>query len=414
MKKLLFVIIAVFMMTVPAYAMEEDINLLENEGEADFPYLEELLDKLADADVIAKTEDGYDLDKNETVDVSVDGSEVTVLESNSIEEKAIIEIPDSVKESMNEEYDECPDSLRFRINECKVTFYPRNGENDFSVYVTRGQSVARPEDPTDSKYAFMGWTTNDTLEEDVDFSRKINLDEEFYAKWAIPFSVCSYDNSEQEPCQGGKFRMKHEDGWDDRPSYGGNNYMLSEVDYSTIELKAYPDNGYDFVGWYYGRYIGGDSQACEPYINDANLITTDPELELDFYEDAIVCPVFKKANLINFVDIGTIWTDLDASKEIPFTGEVNPNEEGLDEFIEISDEIWTDEDGNEISKKEPKKPIGGMEYYHTIKVKAKGNYKFAPEFRFIFGGHEFDWSEAEDMIEFDNKDKEITDRKSVV
>ncbi|MDO4533694.1 MAG: hypothetical protein Q4C36_08230 [Coriobacteriia bacterium] len=105
------------------------------------------------------------------------------------------------------------------------------------------------------------------------------------------------------------------------------------------------------------------------------------------------------------MDVRNVWTRLDPVNEVPFTAEVNPGIEGLDEIVEISNEEWTDTDNNVISKEVPGVPQLGMEYSYTLELRAKGEYEFDPDnlFRFVYGGAEYDNA----RIEIDDKDNKI-------
>lgn len=49
--------------------------------------------------------------------------------------------------------------------------------------VDKGDKVNRPEDPTDDEWKFMGWYSDEALENEFDFSSKIKKDTTIYAKW---------------------------------------------------------------------------------------------------------------------------------------------------------------------------------------------------------------------------------------
>ena len=111
-------------------------------------------------------------------------------------------------------------------------------------------------------------------------------------------------------------------------------------------------------------------------------------------------------NKITYVDVGNVWIWLDPINEVPFTAEVKPDEDGLANIVEISNEEWTDTDNNVISKENPGVPQLGMEYSYTLKLRAKRGYEFDPVnlFRFVYGGSEY----PNARIEIDEKDNNKT------
>ena len=226
-----------------------------------------------------------------------------------------------------------------------------------------------------------------------------------YARWNDPsLSVQSYDMSNAARGVGGQFQVS---GKYISPhySYGCNNFTLRMGD--EISVTAYPDNGYKFVGWYSGKYLrtdeaGNPSQGVAPYLTNDNLIISDRTYSFTVSDNKFICPVFKEAPLVNFVDVGNIWTLLDPVNEVPFTAEVNSDVEGLIDIVEISNEWWEDADHNVISPVNPGVPRPGVEYSHTLELHAKGEYEFDPDnlFRFVYGGTEHE----EALMEVDDTD----------
>ena len=93
---------------------------------------------------------------------------------------------------------------------------------------------------------------------------------------------------------GGKLSVTHPLAMDDY-SYGGSNYTLPE---NNITLKAKPDKGFIFKGWYKGEYIGVDgnhTQVSRPLdVEDPdNLLSTDKEYTFYLDEHSVICPVFE-------------------------------------------------------------------------------------------------------------------------
>lgn len=98
--------------------------------------------------------------------------------------------------------------------------------------------------------------------------------------------------------------------------------------------------------------------------------------------------------VINLVDIGNVWTQLSPDSAVPFTAEMNPNEPGLTDQMELIDEIWTQtDDANSVislskGKNNPK-PMVGKTYSYSAVVKAKAGYVFGDSFQFIYGGSRY-------------------------
>lgn len=98
---------------------------------------------------------------------------------------------------------------------------------------------------------------------------------------------------------------------------------------------------------------------------------------------------------INLVDVGNVWTQLDGNNVVPFTAEINPNQPGLTEQMELVDEIWTQTDNTASvislskNKNNPVKPITGKTYAYSIVVKAKDGYVFGDNFEFIYSGNHY-------------------------
>ena len=88
---------------------------------------------------------------------------------------------------------------------------------------------------------------------------------------------------------------------------------------------------------------------------------------------------------IKLVDIGNIWIWLTPTDVMAFTTEINPNEPGLADQMEIMEETWTS--GTTVIKKSaPTKGIVGKTYSYSITLKAKDGYVFDDDFTFIYGG----------------------------
>ena len=284
-----------------------------------------------------------------------------------------------------------------------VTFDTRGGSAVGPQTVPDGEKAARPDDPVkgDPGWAyFEGWYYDEALTRPFDFNTPILCDMTLYAGWYYGLSVGTYNKTKgQSDHACGKFGVYNAD-WDYwENDYAGNcNFTRRE---GTTTLKAYPNNGYRFAGWYEGKYVGDDDQDMEPVdLNDpATLLCTTPEYSFTLSAYTCVIPVFEEAPVVNFVDIGTVWTDLDPVHEVPFTAEINPNEEGLADFIEIKDEKWTCGE-SVISKSAPGVAAAGNTYSYSVVINARGDNVFDPDngFRFVFGGTEYAFETL--MVEF--------------
>ena len=64
---------------------------------------------------------------------------------------------------------------------CKISF--TNIDDEFSVEISKGGYVKKPENPEKDGYAFLGWYQND---EKYNFNSKVNEDITLVAKWGEP------------------------------------------------------------------------------------------------------------------------------------------------------------------------------------------------------------------------------------
>ena len=88
---------------------------------------------------------------------------------------------------------------------------------------------------------------------------------------------------------------------------------------------------------------------------------------------------------IKLVDIGNVWIWLTSTDVMAFTTEINPNEPGLTDQMEILEETWIS--GTSVIKKSASaKGIDGKTYSYSITLKAKNGYVFDDDFTFIYGG----------------------------
>lgn len=88
---------------------------------------------------------------------------------------------------------------------------------------------------------------------------------------------------------------------------------------------------------------------------------------------------------IRLIDLGNVWTALTVTDVVPFTTEINPNEPGLTDQMEIYEETWSS-GTSVITKSVPAKCVAGNTYSYSITLKAKDGYVFDEECDFIYGG----------------------------
>ncbi len=120
----------------------------------------------------------------------------------------------------------------------------------------------------------------------------------------------------------------------------------------------------------------------------------------------------KEEQVITKVDVGNIWKELDSTKPVAFTGEVNPNSECADQMT-LTEEFWLQTDkiqsddpsAGMIISSNPSYPIAGQQYTYGVTLTAKDGYFFSGGFAYhgeggglvICEGHDFgssnlDWS----------------------
>ncbi len=112
------------------------------------------------------------------------------------------------------------------------------------------------------------------------------------------------------------------------------------------------------------------------------------------------------------VDIGNVWINLDNIHEATFTGEINPNEDGLTDLIELSDEIWTGSKGTVIRRSDDHKGKFTTDetFSYSAVINAKGDNVFDPDvgFRFVYGGTEYSKDNISVIYSSDNKSVTIS------
>ena len=92
-------------------------------------------------------------------------------------------------------------------------------------------------------------------------------------------------------------------------------------------------------------------------------------------------------NEITTVDIGNVWKNLDATKPVAFTAEVNPNNSECTGKMEITEEQWIpfSEDAPVIKSTDSNapNPKAGVDYLYSVTLQAKEGYVFSSAFNEI-------------------------------
>lgn len=111
----------------------------------------------------------------------------------------------------------------------------------------------------------------------------------------------------------------------------------------------------------------------------------------------------KEEQVITKVDIGNIWKELDSTKPVAFTGEVNPNSDCANQMT-LTEEFWysadkfADEPGyDRITSSNPRNPIAGQKYTYGVTLTAKDGYFFHAAFGYHGEGGATLICEAHDM-----------------
>ena len=92
-------------------------------------------------------------------------------------------------------------------------------------------------------------------------------------------------------------------------------------------------------------------------------------------------------NEITTVDIGNVWKNLDATKPVAFTAEVNPNNSECTGKMEIAEEQWIPDDdavnASAIKSTDVNAPTpqAGVCYWYSVTLTASENYIFSDSFR---------------------------------
>ena len=129
--------------------------------------------------------------------------------------------------------------------------------------------------------------------------------------------------------------------------------------------------------------------------SDTNLEIKEMSTELRIYSPySIDLPAASTDEVITTVDIGNVWKNLDSTKPVAFTAEVNPNNSACSGKVEIVEEAWEKSTYGEStpitdvikSTDTPRNPIAGGEYWYSIVLRAKEGYVFSDNVTFICEG----------------------------
>lgn len=115
-----------------------------------------------------------------------------------------------------------------------------------------------------------------------------------------------------------------------------------------------------------------------------NLEIKEMSTELRIYSPySIDLPADDAAIAITLVDVGNIWKELDSTKPVVFTTELNPNTDCPNQ-MEITDQAWVENDSS-ASISSSSYPEAGKEYCYQITLTAKEGYYF-PTYGTVFYG----------------------------
>lgn len=92
----------------------------------------------------------------------------------------------------------------------------------------------------------------------------------------------------------------------------------------------------------------------------------------------------EETQVITTVDIGNIWKDLDSTKPVAFTAEVNPNSDCVNKMT-LAEEFWQQNDdpnASRITSSNPSNPIASVTYNYGVTLTAKDGYIFHASFKY--------------------------------
>ena len=123
--------------------------------------------------------------------------------------------------------------------------------------------------------------------------------------------------------------------------------------------------------------------------SQTNLEIKELSTELRIYSPySIDLPAASTDEVITTVDIGNVWKNLDSSKPVAFTAEVNPNSDCVNQMT-LTEEFWysadklSDEPGyDRITSSNPRNPIAGEGYRYGVTLTAKDGYVFHDSFAY--------------------------------
>lgn len=132
--------------------------------------------------------------------------------------------------------------------------------------------------------------------------------------------------------------------------------------------------------------------------NHTNLAIKEMSTKLYIYSPySIDIPEESTDEIVDTVDIGNVWKNLDSSQPLAFTAEVNPNNSACSGKVEIVEEAWEKSTAGEStpitdiikSTDTPRNPIAGGEYWYSVILKAKDGYRFSDNVTFICDGQTY-------------------------
>ena len=195
-----------------------------------------------------------------------------------------------------------------------ISFKPNGGSDTMNVAKAKmGESCSLPEcgfEAPDGQ-VFKGWNT---VSEDTPDNSGIwyypgdmlttDKDVTLYARWGDKqiISLCSYDITNSESGQGGKYwcfnNLESIFGPDSAP-----NSMAAIPGYN-YEFQAYPDDGYSFVGWYRGEPFSPaeKTQNARPYM-DWSPVSTNDYFSCKINSDWTLYAVFERTDDLKNAEI---------------------------------------------------------------------------------------------------------------
>ena len=80
---------------------------------------------------------------------------------------------------------------------CKLTIHANGHGFDRLIYVTEGEALPQPDDPSDVYYQHFGWYTNAECLQPYSFSQPVTGDLDLYNKWAAnPMMLCVLNDTD--------------------------------------------------------------------------------------------------------------------------------------------------------------------------------------------------------------------------